>query len=117
MAERLLAVLDKHYLRISYLDARDRQRIADRFSRAAAAAAPGVAYGLEFRRSGQADINAMALPGGIIILLDGLVEFADDEDAVLGGLGHELGHVVHKHPARGILQSVGIGALAGLLWG
>jgi predicted Zn-dependent protease len=59
----------------------------------------------------------MALPGGIIVLLDGLVAFAEDEDAVLGVLGHELGHVVHKHPARGILQSAGLGALAGLLWG
>lgn len=116
MGEQLLAVLDKHYLRPSHLDAREQARIADRLSRAAAIA-PGVSYRLEFRRSGRADVNAMALPGGIIILLDGLVEFADDEDAVLGVLGHELGHVVHKHPARGILQSVGIGALASLLWG
>lgn len=59
----------------------------------------------------------MALPGGIIVLLDGLVDFAIEEDAVLGVLGHELGHVVHKHAARQILQSVGVGAAAGLLWG
>ena len=89
----------------------------DRFSRAAAVTAPGVPYRLEFRTAGKHGVNAMALPGGIIILLDGLVEFTGDEDNVLAVLGHELGHVVHKHSTRQVLQSVGVGALASLLWG
>jgi len=117
MGDQLLAVLDKHYVRPSRLDPVRRRRISERFSRAAAAVAPGVAYRLEFRTVGENGVNALALPGGIIILLDGLVEFAGDEDGVLGVLGHELGHVVHKHSAREILQSVGVGVLASLLWG
>lgn len=117
MADQLLAVLDKHYFRPSRLDAVRRTRITDRFTRAAAAIAPGVPHRFEFRAAGENKVNAMALPGGIIILLDGLVEFAGDEDAVLGVLGHELGHVVHKHSTRQILQSVGVGTVAGLLWG
>ena len=32
-------------------------------------------------------------------------------------LGHEFGHVVHKHVTRQIFQSGGVGILAGLLWG
>jgi len=123
MGDQLLAVLDKHYLRPSRLDPARRERIADRFDRAAAASAPGVRYRLEVRATRgddvnrRDDVNAMALPGGVIILLDGLVEFSEDEDAVLGVLGHELGHVVHKHSARQIFQSIGLGALASLLWG
>lgn len=117
MGEQLLAVLDKHHFQPSRLDAARRARISDRFTRGAAATAPGVPYRLEFRATGKKDVNAMALPGGIMILLDGLVEFAGDEDAVLGVLGHELGHVVHKHSTRQILQSGGVGILASVLWG
>jgi predicted Zn-dependent protease len=117
MGDELLSVLDQHYFRASALSVSERERIATRFARGAAATAPGVAYRLEFRAAGANVVNAMALPGGIIVLLDGLVDFALDEDAVLGVLGHELGHVVHKHATRQILQSVGVGAAAGLLWG
>jgi len=117
MGDQLLAVLDKHHFRPSRLDSARRTRISDRFTRAAAAIAPGVPYRVEFRAAGKNHVNAIALPGGIIILLDGLVTFAGDEDTVLGVLGHELGHVVHRHSTRQVLQSVGAGALAGLLWG
>jgi predicted Zn-dependent protease len=117
MGQELLSVLDQHYFRSSRLDPRRRQRIAARFARGAAATAPGVRYRLEFRAGRAHAVNAVALPGGIIVLLDGLVDFAVEEDAVLGVLGHELGHVVHKHTARQIFQSVGVGAAGGLLWG
>jgi Zn-dependent protease with chaperone function len=117
MGEQVLAVLDQHYLGPSRFGTARRERIAARFARGAAATAPGVAYRLEFRAAGANAVNAFTLPGGIIVLLDGLVDFAIEDDAVLGVLGHELGHVVHKHPTRQIFQSVGVGAIAGLLWG
>jgi predicted Zn-dependent protease len=117
MGRQLLAVLDSHYLRTSRLEAGRRARIAARFTRAAAVAAPGVSWRLEFRAAREDSVNAMTLPGGIIVLLDDLVTFAGDEDAVLGVLGHELGHVVHKHSTREVFQTVGVGAVAGLLWG
>src|SRR5262249_10579435 len=117
MGEQVLGVLDKHYLRPSGPDVERRRRIAERLIFAAAATAPGVRYRLEFRAAGNEGVNALTLPGGIILVLDGLVRFAGDDDAVLAVLGHELGHVVHKHSVRQVLQSVGVGAVAGLLWG
>jgi predicted Zn-dependent protease len=117
MGDRLLDVLDEQYVRPSSLGAERRTRITDRFTRAAAAIAPGIPHCLEFRAAGGYAINAVSLPGGTIVLLDGLVKFADDEDAVLGVLGHELGHVAHKHSMRQTLQSIGVGTVAGLLWG
>ena len=119
MGDQLLAMLDKHRFKPSRLHGVLGTGVADRFARAAAAIAPGVPYRLEFRTTAETriNINAMALPGGVIILLDGLLAFAGDEDAVLGVLGHELGHVVHKHSMRQLLQSAGAGTVASLLWG
>jgi predicted Zn-dependent protease len=94
-----------------------RKRLARRFGEAVAKVAPGVPYRLEFRRTSTSQVNAFALPGGPIVLLDGLVEFAGSDEAVLGVLGHKLGHVVHKHGVRQVFQSMGVGVLASLLWG
>ncbi|PYM89689.1 MAG: peptidase M48, partial [Candidatus Rokuibacteriota bacterium] len=109
--------LDRHYLGPSRFDAERRERLAGRFADAATKAAPGVPYRLEFRATSEESINAFALPGGVVIVLDGLVRFAGDDAAVLGVLGHELGHVAYRHSTRQVLQSVGVGMLAGLLWG
>ena len=114
----LLITLDRHYLSPTRLSPEAREAIAERFGRAAGAIAGETAWRLEFRgtRSRGQQVNAMALPGGAIVLLDGLV-LESDPDAVLGVLGHELGHVVGKHSMRQLLQSVGVGTIAGLLWG
>lgn len=116
MGEQFLVVLDKHHFRGTRLEPQRRAQITERFARAAAAAAPGVTYRLEFRAAGKNEINAMALPGGIIVMLDGLLNVVEDDEA-LAVLGHELGHVIAKHSTRQIFQSVGVGTLAGLLWG
>lgn len=64
-------------------------------------------YRLEFRRMSNIP-NAMALPAGTLILLDGLVlELSDAE--ILAVLCHELGHVVHRHALTQIVRSSLIG--------
>ena len=50
--------------------------------------------------------NALALPDGTIIVTDALLRLVDDE-AVIGVLGHELGHVRHQHGLRLLYRSVG----------
>lgn len=114
LGDNVLEMLDRHRLSPSKLPQRDRERIAARFREAAALAAPGVDVRLEFRAG---PVNAFALPGGTIVLFDGLVELAGSDERVLGVLGHELGHVVGRHSTRQLLQAFGVGAIAGLLWG
>ncbi|MDH5287535.1 MAG: M48 family metallopeptidase [Betaproteobacteria bacterium] len=114
MGESVLEVLDARSLKPSGLPLARSQAIARAFAAAAARSAPGVAVRLEFR-AGPA--NAFALPGGAIVLFDGLVKTAESDDEVLGALGHELGHVVHRHSTRQFVQVLGVAAVASLLWG
>jgi predicted Zn-dependent protease len=118
LGDEVLRQLDHRVFKPTALPAERRDAITRRFAEAAQDAAPGVAYRIAFRSiHGPHGVNAMALPGGTIVLLDGLVEMTHDDDAIIGVLGHELGHVAGKHSMRGLLQSLGIGALAAVVWG
>ena len=67
-------------------------------------------------------INAFALPGGQIFITKGLLDKLKTEDEVAGVLGHEVGHVIHRHAAEQIAkgqlgaalsQAVGVAASDG----
>ena len=64
-------------------------------------------------------VNAFALPGGQCFITAGLLARLKNADQLAGVMGHEIGHVIHRHGAersasqgfiQGILQSVLIGA-------
>ena len=62
-------------------------------------------------------VNAFALPGGRIVIFDGLLQEAVAPDEVAGVFAHELGHVVHRHPLRGLMRQLGLGFVRRLLLG
>lgn len=62
-------------------------------------------------------VNAFALPGGRIVFFDGLIQEAETPDEVAGVFAHELGHVVHRHPMRGLLRQLGLSFLRRLALG
>ncbi|HSF96016.1 MAG TPA: M48 family metallopeptidase [Thermohalobaculum sp.] len=62
-------------------------------------------------------VNAVALPGGRIVLFRGLIETADSPEEVAGVLAHEIGHVVHFDPTREALRAAGSAGILGLLLG
>jgi predicted Zn-dependent protease len=47
-------------------------------------------------------VNALALPGDVIVLYAGLVEQAESENELMMVLGHELGHFAHRDHLRGL---------------
>jgi Zn-dependent protease with chaperone function len=62
--------------------------------------------------------NALALPGGHIVLTDSLVKLmGNDTDLVMAVLAHELGHVYHRHTMQSLLKGSAsaliVGAIAG----
>lgn len=64
-------------------------------------------------------VNAFALPGGQCFITAALFNKLGSEDQLAGVLGHEVGHVVHRHGAermaktgfiQGLIQSVMLGS-------
>ena len=46
------------------------------------------------------DINAFALPGGLIYVNRGLLAYLDTEAELAGVLAHEIGHITERHHSR-----------------
>jgi predicted Zn-dependent protease len=53
------------------------------------------------------DVNAFALPGGIIYVNRGLIDRAAKLDELAGALGHEIGHVVRRHSVEQMKKATG----------
>ena len=64
-----------------------------------------------------AGANAFALPSGIIVVTDELVELAQDDDEILAVMAHELGHVHHRHIMRTIIQNSATALIIAILIG
>lgn len=62
-------------------------------------------------------VNAFAAPGGYIVILRGLIDFAETPDEVAAVLAHEMAHVVRRHPTRGIIRNAGYSLLFDALMG
>ena len=62
-------------------------------------------------------LNAVALPGGKVILFDGLVKQAKSADEVAGVLAHEIGHVRERHVMQSLLRQLGLSVVLGGLDG
>lgn len=64
-------------------------------------------FDLQFRAMGAGgDMpNAMALPSGVVIVTDGLVKLAENDEEILAVLAHEAGHIVHRHGITAIVQA------------
>ncbi|MEP5729106.1 MAG: M48 family metallopeptidase [Sulfitobacter sp.] len=62
-------------------------------------------------------VNAFALPGGFVVLFQGLIDAADGPDEVTAVLAHEIGHVASSDPTRHALRSAGSIGVLGLLFG
>lgn len=62
-------------------------------------------------------VNAFAVPGGNIVLFQGLIDASDTPEEVAAVLAHEIGHVVKRDPTRLALRSAGSVGILGLMLG
>ncbi|MBX9797234.1 M48 family metallopeptidase [Sphingomonas sp.] len=62
-------------------------------------------------------VNAVTLPGGRVIIFEGLLKQAESADEVAGVTGHELGHVAHRDVLATLVRQLGLSFLLGGLEG
>lgn len=71
-------------------------------------------YSLQFHHSALGP-NAFALPDGAVVVLDPLVELAENDEEIVAVVAHELGHVAHQHGMRQMIQSTVVGVVVGAM--
>lgn len=118
--------IEKQWLQASKLPAERQASLRTRFeqavqrSQAAQPTGPLPRWTLHFRGTPERGIgaNAFAMPGGHIVVTDAMVELlADRPDVLVGVLGHELGHVQHRHSMRMLVQATLLAALSSAVIG
>lgn len=62
-------------------------------------------------------VNALAAPGGYIVLFRGLLEQTRTAEELAGVLSHELQHILRRHTTRALLQHASTGLLVAVLVG
>lgn len=79
--------------------------------------------GMELRIPVRADvvessmINAVALPGGRVLMFMPLIEEAESAEEVAGVLAHEIGHTHNSDPTREMIRSSASAGVLGLFFG
>ena len=63
------------------------------------------------------EVNALALPGGHIVVFSGLVEQAESENELAMVLAHELGHFAHRDHLKRLGRGLGLTVAAMLVFG
>lgn len=90
----------------------EQQRIRDNFAALRRPADPGHDYRILFRKGNALGANALALPGGTIVVTDELVKLIGTGTGMMGVLAHEAGHVTQRHGLQQAFQASVVGALA-----
>ena len=70
-----------------------------------------------FHKSSLIGANALAFPGGPIVLTDDLVKLLGNDDLILGIIAHEFVHVQKQHSLKQIIEIIGIATLSSIILG
>ncbi|SEA57204.1 Peptidase family M48 [Desulfuromusa kysingii] len=63
------------------------------------------------------EVNAIALPGGNIVVFSGLLQQVKSENELAMVLAHELGHFAHRDHMRSLGRGLGLAVATALLFG
>lgn len=112
-----LASLDNGLVEPTRLPPAEQARIRTGFAGLKRPDDPGHDYQIVFRHGGRLGANALALPGGTIVVTDELVGLAGTGAGMLGVLAHEAGHIAQRHGLQQVIQASAVGALAAYMFG
>ncbi len=74
-------------------------------------------YNFKVSLVSNSDVNAVALPGGNILVFSGLLEQVESKNELAMILAHELGHYAHRDHLKGLGRTLGLAVLVGLVFG
>ena len=117
LGNQALLAMDASLCAPSKLEAERQRELRAAFDTLTSGLDDGLRYRLELRSCDRIGPNAFALPGGNIVLTDGLVGIARNSAQISAVLAHEIGHARHHHGLRQALQAAGLAALISALAG
>jgi len=112
-----LESLDKGLVEPTGLPEADQRRIRENFAALRRPDDPGHDYQILFRKGGRLGANALALPGGTIVITDELVKLIGTGAGMMGVLAHEAGHGAQRHGLQQVFQASAVGAMAAYMFG
>lgn len=62
-------------------------------------------------------LNALAAPGGHLVIFSGVLKKADSVDEVAGVLAHEMAHIEMNHPMKSLTRNLGISLTLEMMFG
>ncbi len=95
----------------------DRQRSIDAIVARLTAGGAGGPYRVRAAVVDVPGVNALAFPGGRVVLLRSLLEATDSPEMLAGVLAHEIQHIVRRHTTRAILQHASAGLMVAAVAG
>lgn len=105
MGRETLQILDRVLLQPSKLDKKRRAELNALFAGMTAGHPERRGWRLEFRSGTAVGANAFALPSGIVVVTDRLVQIAGNDNEIASVLAHEVGHVTRRHALRHLMQN------------
>ena len=122
MERGTLQAVERVFFSPTKLDEEDQTRLQSLFDELTGLAAEkhgtgGPTLRLLMRDGGPVGANALALPGGTIIVTDQLVKLAESDDEIAGVIAHEIGHVTGRHSLKQVYRILGVGFMIGVIGG
>ncbi|HEV2609273.1 MAG TPA: M48 family metallopeptidase [Noviherbaspirillum sp.] len=78
---------------------------------------PGSRYTYRWFVAENNDVNAFALPGGVVVVHAGLIREAGSAGELAGVLAHEVAHVEQRHALKNLVKNAGFGILLSVAFG
>jgi len=117
LSDATLEILDNRFLEPSELNQGRHDELEKIFKQLNTEVDREFNYTIKFRKSPVIGPNAFALPSGLILMTDELVEISEDDKELIGIMAHEMAHVKYRHGLRSVFQNAGIFLLISSLVG
>ena len=104
--KKMVSTLDENDTTVSRTEINQNERHLEEMTKLLVKSSPDLQrFRVEVNLSASNEVNAYALPGGVITINQGLISKAQSSEEIMGVLAHELGHLELRHSLRGIISA------------